>query len=109
MTHAVRLTRDASRDLEDIADFLASHESPQRAAHVLDRIGAAILALGEHPHRGPGPPELTALGIRVYRQVFFKPYRIIYRIDGPAVHVMLVADGRRDMQALLERRLLAGR
>ncbi len=109
MTHAVRLTRDASRDLEDIADFLASHESPQRAAHVLDRIGAAILALGEHPGRGPGPPELTALGIRVYRQVFFESHRIIYRVDGPTVHVMLVADGRRDMQALLERRLLAGR
>ena len=75
-------------------------------------IPGADLESGDHLGRGltwPGPPELTALGIRVYRQVFFEPYRIIYRTDGPTVHVMLVADGRRDMQALLERRLLGGR
>jgi hypothetical protein len=39
-------------------------------------------------------------------QRFLKPYRIIYRIIGEYVYVMLIADGRRDMQALLQRRLL---
>jgi toxin ParE1/3/4 len=50
--------------------------------------------------------ELLALGIRAYRQTFFKPYRVIYRIIGQHVYVYLIADGRRDVQALLERRLL---
>lgn len=35
-----------------------------------------------------------------------KPYRLIYRIVGEAIVVYLIADGRRDMQSLLARRLL---
>lgn len=46
------------------------------------------------------------MGIRDYREIFFKPYRIIYRVIDAIVYVFLVADGRRDMQALLQRRLL---
>lgn len=49
---------------------------------------------------------LLALGIQDYRQVFFKPYRLIYRLHGKPVVVYLIADGRRDMPALLARRLL---
>jgi toxin ParE1/3/4 len=49
---------------------------------------------------------LIALGLREFRQVFFKPYRIIYRVMGNNVYVLLIADGRRDMQKLLQRRLL---
>lgn len=40
--------------------------------------------------------------------VFFKPYRLVYRVAGERVYVYLIADGRRDMQSLLARRLLAG-
>ena len=65
-------------------------------------------ALARHPHRGPHPRELAELGIRGYRETFFKPYRIIYAVEGRHVDVYLVADGRRDMQSLLARRLLAG-
>ncbi len=46
------------------------------------------------------------MGIREYREIFFKPCRIIYRVMGEKIYVMLIADGRRHMQALLERRLL---
>ena len=52
------------------------------------------------------PKELLALGVREYREVFFKPYRIIYRVQDETVYVLLIADGRRDMQSLLQRRLL---
>jgi toxin ParE1/3/4 len=62
--------------------------------------------LANLPERGSHPKELLALGIREYRQTFFKPYRIVYRVVARRVYVYLIADGRRDMQALLERRLL---
>jgi toxin ParE1/3/4 len=48
------------------------------------------------------------LGIKEYRQAFFKPYRIIYRVIDEQVVVYVIADGRRDMQTLLSRRLLGG-
>ena len=58
------------------------------------------------PQRGAYPPELLEVGIKEYREVFFKPYRIIYRIQDSKVYVMMIADGRRDLQTLLLRRLL---
>ena len=61
---------------------------------------------GEEPAVAAAIKELLALGIREYRETFFKPYRIVYRVQGSRVDVYLIADGRRDMQALLSRRLL---
>jgi toxin ParE1/3/4 len=95
MPFEVRLTADAVRDLEEI-----------KVAHVAASIEAAITALKHYPQRGRNPTELLALGIRDYRETFFKPYRIVYYVEGKRVYVSLIADGRRDMQALLARRLL---
>jgi toxin ParE1/3/4 len=106
MPFEVRLTADAVRDLEDIDDWISKHDSPARAAHVVARIEAAITALKRYPQRGRHPTELLALGIRDYRETFFKPYRIVYYVEGKRVYVSLIADGRRDMQTLLARRFL---
>ena len=106
MTFVVRLTADALRDLEEIDDWIFANDSPARAAHVLDQIKAAIATLEHFPERGARPRELLAVGMREYRETFFKPYRIVYRVEGNQVIVYLVADGRRDMQSLLSARLL---
>ena len=66
-----------------------------------------IESLSTRPERGSIPKELSALGIRDYRQRFYKPYRIIYRIIGKRVYIYLIADGRRDFQTLLAWRLLS--
>ncbi|EFK08113.1 toxin-antitoxin system, toxin component, RelE family [delta proteobacterium NaphS2] len=106
MSFEVLMTEDAARDLEDIYDYIAQHDTPNRAEHVLEKIEKAIVGLSESPVRGVYPKELATLGIREYREIFFKPYRIIYRIIEPIVYIVLIADGRRDMQTLLSRRLL---
>jgi len=106
MRFQVLLTADASRDLEDLYDYVAEHDAPSKADYVLDHLENVLEALATFPERGSHPKELLALGIRDYRQTFFKPYRIIYRVVSRRVYVYLIADGRRDMQALLERRLL---
>ncbi len=84
-----------------------SVDGPRRARQVLDRIEQAIQALSALPERGSYPNELLEFGILEYPEVFFKPYRLIYRAMEDDVYVQVVADGRRDMRALLERRLLA--
>ena len=102
----VQLTDDAVRDLEDIWDYLVRQDVPDQADYVLGQIEKAFGSLSEYPERGNHPEELLGIGIREYREVFFKPYRIIYRVMGNIVYVFLIADGRRDMRTLLERRLL---
>jgi len=106
MSFEVLLTEDASRDLEELYDYIDHHDVPGKATHVLDQLENVFSSLSENPERGVYPKELVAIGLREYREVFFKPYRILYRVIGNRVYVMLIADGRRDMQGLLQRRLL---
>lgn len=106
MIFTVFLTEDAASDLKDIYTYISEHDSENNAEYVLDEIEKKFFSLSEFPERGVYPKELMALGIRDYREIFFKPYRIIYRIVKTNVYVYLIADGRRDMQTLLQRRLL---
>ena len=73
---------------------------------MLEQIEKAFSSLSEYPERGNYPRELLDIGIREYREIFFKPYRIIYRVMENNVYVLVIADGRRDMQTLLQRRFL---
>jgi len=104
----VVLTQDAEQDLEDIYDYISASGSPQNADYVLDGLLEVTENLTTFPERGSQPKELRLVGIKEYRQVFFKPYRIIYRVIDEQVVVYVIADGRRDMQTLLSRRLLGG-
>jgi len=97
---------DAARDLEDLYDYIELHDVPGKADHVLEQIEKGFTSLSENPQRGAYPKELLAIGLREYREIFFKPYRIIYRVMAENVYVLVITDGRRDMQALLQRRLL---
>jgi toxin ParE1/3/4 len=106
MRYKVVLTAGAERDLEDLYGYIAEYDSPNNAEYVLDRLTEVAESLATFPERGSHPQELLALGIREYRQSTFKPYRVIYRVIGKQVIIYLIADGRRDMQSLLSRRLL---
>jgi toxin ParE1/3/4 len=106
MVLQVVITEDAEHDLEDLVTYIAKHDSRRSAEHVLNRILEIAESLATAPTRGSQPRELRSLGDKEYRQVFFKPYRLIYRVVGQQVIIYLIADGRRDMQSLLARRLL---
>jgi toxin ParE1/3/4 len=106
MPFQVFLTDDAVRDLEELYTYIESHDAPEKADDLLDQIKKTFSSHSQSPERGAYPQELLVIGMREFREVFFKPYRIIYRVMGANVYVMLIADGRRDMQALLQRRLL---
>jgi toxin ParE1/3/4 len=106
MSYDVSLTKDAERDLEDIYFYIAEHDSRASADHFLERLVQATDALRTSPDRGSYVNELRSLGISEYRQIFFKPYRLIYRVHAKQVVLYVVADGRRDMGSLLARRLL---
>lgn len=102
----VQLTAGAEDDLEAIYRYLAENRSPDDAERLLELFLDKIQTLERYPLRGAVPKELDSIGIREYRQVLMNPYRLIYRLVNDTVFIMIIADGRRDMQALLERRLL---
>ena len=106
MPFAVLLSAAAEQDLADIYRYIVENDSVQNADRVLAGLEAACTRLASFPNSGNVPKELSLLGITDYREVHFKPYRVIYRVMKKAVVVYCVLDGRRDMQSLLQRRLL---
>jgi toxin ParE1/3/4 len=106
MSFEVFLSGDAERDIEEIYRYIAVQDGIARAEKVLGNLQDACAKLIDYPARGNVPKELRPLGIDEYREVHYKPYRVIYRITGRKVIVYCVVDGRRDMQTLLQRRLL---
>ena len=66
----------------------------------------ACHGLTTFPERGNVPKELRTLGMTEFREVHAGVYRIIYRTTGQQVVIYCVLDGRRDVQSLLEQRLL---
>lgn len=102
----VLLTEGAEQDLEAIHDYISNFDCVAHANEVLDALMVVVESLSEFPQRGSYPKELVSLGIKEYRQTFFKLYRVIYRVTGSQVIIYLIADGRRDMQSVLARRLL---
>jgi len=105
-TYRVLLTQGAEQDLASICAHIAEFDHPANADHVLERLLATAEQLALMPERGSYPRELLALGIKEYRQVFFKPYRLIFRVVERDIVVFVIADGRRYFQSLLSRRLL---
>ncbi|CAN5450044.1 type II toxin-antitoxin system RelE/ParE family toxin [soil metagenome] len=100
------LTMGAEQDLESLYDYITESDSSTSANKMLNRLSTSIETLSRFPERGTVPKELLTLGIKEYRQITCGLYRLVYRTIGKRVIVYLIADGRRDMQSVLARRLL---
>ena len=105
-TFEVLLTEGAEQDLEAIHGYLSEFDCVANGNYVLDELIKIVESLSTFPERGSYPKELVSVGIKEYSQTFFKPYRVIYRVIGSQVIIYLIADGHRDMQSVLARRLL---
>ena len=96
----------AVKDIEEIVQYIKVYDSHEAAVYVLDNLELMISSLANLPNRGSCVKELEFLGIKSVREIYYKPYRIIYEVETDAVHIFCIADGRRDMVSLLEKRIL---
>lgn len=105
-SYRVRIVEDAEQDLVDIYRYIVLNDCIENADHVLNQLESLCSRLTNLPERGHIPPELERIGVSSYREVHFKPYRVIYEITRQDVFVHCILDGRRDIPSLLERRLI---
>jgi toxin ParE1/3/4 len=106
--HDVFLIAEAEEDIFEIYQFVARHDSPAKAAALFNKLHETARSLSRQPSRGHIPPELTRINVSGFLEIHFKPYRIIYQIDGTSVFIHAVLDGRRNLQEILPARLLRG-
>ena len=106
MKYKIFVIFDAELDLYDIYNYVEKNDSVQNADSLLDKLENAINGLQTLPLRGHTPPELERIAVLDYYEIHYKPYRIIYQVIDKNVYVHCILDGRRDLQDLLEKRLL---
>ncbi len=106
MRFAVHLIEDAEKDLLDIYQYIAMNDSVEQADRLLDHLEGTVQELETFPMRGHIPPELERIGVLDFKEIHWKPFRIIYEIRKSEVFVHCILDGRRDLQELLQKRVL---
>lgn len=106
MKYQVLMVAEAEEDVFDIYRYVLRADGRERADYVLRKLQEACGSFAEMPRRGHNPPELEHVGLQGFREVHFKPYRVIYQIVERKVFVHCVLDGRRSVQEFLERRFL---
>jgi len=104
----VNIVSSAEEDLFEIYQYVFFNDSEEKAENLYSKLNEKCLSLQEYPNRGHVPPELSLLGIDDFLELTYKPYRIIYQIIEKVVFVHCVLDGRREMQKLLQERLMRG-
>ena len=104
----VNIVSSAEEDLFDIYKYVFFNDSEEKADKLYSKLYEKCLSLQEYPNRGHVPPELSLIGIDDFLELIYKPYRIIYQIIEKVVFIHCILDGRRDIQILLQERLMRG-
>lgn len=106
MSFTVHIIGDAEKDLYEIYGYVRKSGFPINARKLFSRLEQACLSLADNPKRGHITPELERIGVYEYREIHVKVHRIIYQIVDNNVFIHCILDGRRDLQELLEHRIL---
>lgn len=106
MKSSVIVLPEARDDLIDIYQYVAEHDSLGHADALLDELEEKCMSLCIYPQRGHPVPELKRIYVESFREIHHKPYRIVFQISNEIVYIHAVLDGRRELQDLLERRII---
>lgn len=98
--------RSAEADLQELKRYIVGQFGQQAWQTSLKQVRKVVARIASHPGAGLVPGELASLELQQYRQVLCGMNRIIYEIRGGAVYIHIVCDTRKDLKALLTRRLL---
>jgi plasmid stabilization system protein ParE len=109
MTARVVILRGAEADLHDLRRYVARRFGEAAWIRTLRSIRETIDRIGLHPDAGRVPDEFLSLSLSQFREMVSGANRIVYERRGTTAYVHLICDGRRDLKAVLLRRLLEAR
>jgi len=87
----IRWTHEALNQLIEIEDYI-SKDSPARAIQFVDQLIEHAESISDKPLMGRVVPELANPDIR---ELIFKKYRIVYRLEKNYIEVLTVFEGHR--------------
>jgi len=106
MGFKVVILDSAEQDLKELRAYILKNFSVETWRTTYAKIKESIRNLQNFPQAGSVPDEIEKLNLSQYRQVVSGMNRVIYEVRLDVIYVHVVVDTRRDMNALLTRRLL---
>ncbi|HPQ55339.1 MAG TPA: type II toxin-antitoxin system RelE/ParE family toxin [Spirochaetota bacterium] len=100
MNYRISWTRYAQQSLNEILDYIIEHDGKIIAHKIYQKIRDKTSLLKVSPLQGREVKELKSLK-KKYREIIITPWRIIYTVENEVVNVLLIIDGRRDLEELL--------
>jgi plasmid stabilization system protein ParE len=101
----IRWAAPARDDLDEIIEYIAQ-TNVIYAVKVLDKIELAVKNLDVSPKRGRIVPELERYGYVVYREIIVDYWRIVYKIEHDIVYIMVIIDGRRNVEDIILKKII---
>ena len=104
-TFEVLWTKNAEFDLESIIEYIKT-DSVKLAKDIFFEIRNRCNDLSTFPASGRIVPELQQIGVLKYRELIYKRWRIVYKIENDKIFIVAVVDSSRDIEDILFQRLL---
>jgi len=105
MNYKVIWNKSAIDSLNEIIDYIIENQSINAGYNVYTNIKERAELLIMSPKQGRVVPEIK-LYTDMYREVFYKYWRIIYRVENDLVKILLIIDVRMDLEELLYEKLI---
>ncbi len=104
-TFEVLWTKNAEFDLESIIEYIKT-DSVKLAKDIFFEIRNRCNDLSTFPTSRRIVPELQQIGVLKYRELIYKRWRIVYKIENDKIFIVAVVDSSRDIEDILFQRLL---
>ncbi len=98
-------TKPALNDLDEIISYIAS-DSIDIAIKQYERIKETAKEIATFPKQGRIIPELQNENITKFREIIVNPWRMMYRIEENRILILVIIDGRRNIEEILMKRQL---
>ncbi|WP_345798047.1 type II toxin-antitoxin system RelE/ParE family toxin [Castellaniella sp. MT123] len=100
------LLDEAQTDIRELRQYITQVFDKATWQGTYAGIKTTVRNTAAFPLSGHIPPELAELGLSQYRQTLSGMNRIVYEVQGDMLYIHIVCDTRKDLRALLTRRLL---
>jgi len=103
--YSIKWSAPARKDINEIIDNI-SKTNIIYAEKILDDFEENFTKSDMFPERYRIAPELEKNGYLIYREIIIDYWRIIFKIENDYVYIMLVIDGRRNLEDLLLKKMI---
>ena len=101
----IKWASPALDDLDEIIEYISKTNSAY-AIKVMDTVYEQVNKLNMFPERCRIVPELEKYGYLIYRQLIVDYWKVIFKIEEDIVYIMLVIDGRRNIEDIILKKIL---